>query len=92
MTALPANMRETFATAAREHRGDPPLAKPDPDLIRALFLDALGDVPAQSLAAFVAADLGDDDEAHQRMEIVVDCVKRAAKLFNALRRAESEAA
>ena len=90
MSALPPDLRENFATAAREFRGDPPLAKPDTTLVRALFLDAIGPVPAEALAAFVAADLGDDDEAYERMKIVVDCVRRAAKLFKTLRRAEGE--
>jgi hypothetical protein len=91
MTALNPNMRETFAQAAREYRGEPPLAKPDPGLLHAQFLDAIGPVPAEALACFVAADMGDDEEAHERMARVVSHVKEAARLFNALRQAESEA-
>ena len=84
MTALPPDLRQTFAQAAREYRGDPPLAQPDPGLLRDLFLDAIGPVPAEALAAFVAADLGDDDEARERMSRVVAHVRAAAKLFNQL--------
>lgn len=46
---------------------------------------------AEALAAFVAVDLGDDAEAHVRMARVVADVKEAARIFNALRRAKSEA-
>jgi hypothetical protein len=91
MNALPPNLRETFAQASREYRGEPPLAKPDPGLLRARFLDAIGPVPAEALACFVALDMGDDDEAHERMARVVAYVKEAARLFNQLRAAESEA-
>jgi hypothetical protein len=91
MNALPPNMRETFAHACREYRGEPPLAKPDPGWLRARLLDELGPIPAEALAAFVCIDLGDDDEAHERMARVVALVREAAKLFNALRRAETEA-
>lgn len=90
MSALPPELRETFAAAAREYRGEPPQAKPDRGLLRAQFLDAIGPVPAESLAAFVAVDMGDDVEAHERMARIVSHVKEAAKLFNALRAAESE--
>jgi hypothetical protein len=82
--SLPASLRETFAAAAREYRGEPPLAKPDPGLLRAMFLDAIGDVPSESLAAFVAVDMGDDAEARARMSRVVLAVKEAARLFNQL--------
>lgn len=91
MNALYPSLRETFSAAAREYRGEPPLAKLDPGWLRARLLDELGPVPAEALAAFVAVDMGDDVEAHERMARVVDHVRRAAKLFNQIRRAESEA-
>jgi hypothetical protein len=55
------------------------------DVLRSACLEALGDVPAQSLAAFVALDMGDDTEAHDRLADVVSRVKEAARLFNQMK-------
>lgn len=75
---------KAFAEAAAEYHGRP-VGDFSRGLIRLDILDALGDVPAQSLAAFVALDMGDDAEACERLATVVSRVKRAARLFNQMK-------
>lgn len=73
-----------FADAAAEYHGRP-VSDFSRGIIRLEILDALGDVPAQSLAAFVALDMGDDAEARERLADVVSRVKEAARLFNKMK-------
>ena len=75
---------KAFAEAAAEYHGRP-VSDFSNGLLRLEILEALGDVPAQSLAAFVALDLGDDAEARERLADVVARVREAARLFNQMR-------
>jgi len=72
---------KAFAEAAAEYHGRP-ASDFSRSLLRLEILDALGDVPAQSLAAFVALDMGDDAEARERLADVVSRVRETARLFN----------
>lgn len=74
-----------FAEALADYHGRPVADFSTSGLLRSACLEALGDVPAQSLAAFVALDMGDDVEAHERLADVVFRVKEAARRFNQMR-------
>ncbi|CAN2533035.1 hypothetical+protein [Methylocapsa aurea] len=62
------------------------------DMLRKHILEALGPIPADALAAFVALDLGDDDLAYDRLAAVVACVREAAHSMNELRAATAREA
>jgi hypothetical protein len=83
MTKIPCP--RAFAEAVADYHGRPVADFSAGDVLRSACLEALGDVPAQSLAAFVALDLGDDAEAHDRLADVVSRVKEAARLFNQMK-------
>lgn len=82
MTKIPCP--RAFAEALADYHGRP-VSDLSRDITRLAILDALGDVPAQSLATFVALDMGDDAEARERLADVVSRVKEAARLFNQMR-------
>ena len=69
-----------FAEALADYHGRP-VGNLSRDLTRLAILEVLGDVPAQSLAAFVALDM-DDAEARERLADVVSRVRQTARLFN----------
>lgn len=84
MTKIPCP--RAFAEALADYHGRPVSDFSTSGLDERLaILEALGDVPAQSLAAFVALDLGDDAEARERLADVVARVREAARLFNQMR-------
>lgn len=58
MTKVPCP--RAFAEALVDYHGRPVSDFSTSDILRSACLEALGDVPAQSLAAFVALDMGDD--------------------------------
>jgi hypothetical protein len=79
MTIVPCP--RAYAEALADYHGRP-VSDYSPGLLRLQIFDALGGVPAQSLAAFVALDMGDDVEARERLADVVSCVRKATRLFN----------
>ncbi len=74
-----------FAEALADYHDRPVSDFSTSGRLRSACLEALGDVPAQSLAAFVALDMGDDAEAQERLADVVSRVREAARLFNQLK-------
>lgn len=83
MTMSAIRCPKAFAEAAAEYHSRP-VSDFSTGLLRLEILEALGGVPAQSLAAFVALDMGDDAEARARLKFVVEHVREAARLFNDL--------
>lgn len=83
MTKIPCPL--AFAEALADYHGRPIADFSAGEVLRSACLEELGDVPAQSLAAFVALDMGDDAEAHERLADVVARVREAARLFNQMR-------
>lgn len=79
MTKVPCP--RAFAEALADYHGRP-VGNLSRDITRLAILEVLGDVPAQSLAAFVALDMGDDAEARERLADVVSRIKETARLFN----------
>ncbi len=82
MTKVPCP--HAFAEALADYHGRP-VSDLSRGLLRLKILEALAYVPAQALAAFVALDMGDDAEAHERLADVVSRVKEAARLFNQMK-------
>lgn len=83
MTKIPCP--RAFTEALADYHGRPVTDFSTSGLLRSACLEALGDVPAQSLAAVAALDMGDDAEAHDRLADVVSRVKEAERLFNKMR-------
>ena len=83
MTKIPCP--RAFAEALADYHGRPVVDFSASAFLRSACLEALGDVPAQSLAAFVALDMGDDAEAQERLADVVSRVRETARLFNQMK-------
>ncbi|CAN2533402.1 hypothetical+protein [Methylocapsa aurea] len=60
------------------------------EMQRSHICDVLGPVPADALAAHVALQFGDDDEAYFRLSRIVASIREAARSFDALRAATAK--
>lgn len=101
MSALPPDLRENFASAAKEYRrssGKPQRRErhaPDDGLALQMRLgfvhELLDDIPREAVAAQLFIESGDDDHAHEHLTKLILNVRELARTWNETRRAESEA-